>query len=79
MSLFNYTALDVDGAKRQGTIDAVNIDVAITALQRRNLVVSAIDPVLQRVSLFSHLSFLDHITYSYIVMLSPQITTFCEA
>jgi len=45
MSLFKYTALDVDGAHRQGTIDAVNIDIAIAALQRRDLVVSSVHPV----------------------------------
>ena len=43
MALFSYTALDDKGAQRQGTIDAVNVDVAISALQRRGLIISAID------------------------------------
>ena len=38
MALFKYKAVDPEGAERQGTIDAVNVDVAITALQRRNLI-----------------------------------------
>jgi len=79
MALFTYTALDPEGAQRQGTIDAVNIDVAITALQRRNLILSAIDPVESRSSLFSRISFFDRITNADIVMISRQITTLFEA
>jgi len=79
MSLFKYTALDADGAERQGTIDAVNIDIAITALQRRELVVSSIDPVDQDSALFGRIGFLDRITHADIVILSRQITTLFEA
>src|SRR3989344_454650 len=79
MALFTYTALDPEGAQRQGTIDAVNIDVAITALQRRNLVVSDIDPVENKVSAFSRISFFDRITNADLVMISRQITTLFEA
>ncbi len=79
MSLFKYTAVDSEGAQRQGTIDAVNIDVAITALQRRNLVISDIDPVQDKVSPLSRISFFDRITNSDLVMISRQITTLFEA
>ena len=43
MSFFTYTALDSEGNEREGTIDAVNIDVAIVAL-RGGLIISNIDP-----------------------------------
>jgi type IV pilus assembly protein PilC len=79
MAIFKYTALDADGAQRQGTIDAINVDVAITALQRRDLVISAIDPAEEKLSLFTHLSFFDRVTNTDIVMLSRQITTLFEA
>lgn len=79
MSLFKYTAIDADGAQRQGTIDAINIDVAITALQRRNLVVSDIDPVEAKRPLFSRISFFDRVTNSDVVMISRQMTTLFEA
>ena len=79
MSLFKYTAIDQEGAQRQGTIDAVNIDVAIAALQRRNLVVSAIDPVVAKVSGLSRISFFDRVTNADIVMISRQMTTLFEA
>ncbi|MCC7469990.1 MAG: type II secretion system protein GspF, partial [Bacteroidetes bacterium] len=37
--LFIYKALDQDGKKKDGTIDALNKTVAIAALQRRGLIV----------------------------------------
>ena len=39
MSVFTYSALDQNGNKREGSIDAVNMDVAIAALQRRGLII----------------------------------------
>ena len=81
MSLFTYTAVDNDGAKREGTIDAVNIDLAIGALQRRGLVLSRIDPVEEnqgkgfnrRIALF------ERVTNADVVMLSRQVTSLFEA
>ena len=40
--LFTYQALDQAGAKKSGTIDALNKTVAISALQRRGLIVVSI-------------------------------------
>src|SRR3990167_666234 len=80
MSLFKYTALDADGAKRQGTIDAVNIDIAIAALQRRDLVISSVHPVESETTLLGgSIGLFDRITNADIVMLSQQITTLFEA
>jgi len=79
MAVFKYKAVDVEGAVREGTVDAVNIDVAITALQRRGLVISGIEPEVKDVSLWMHISFFDRITNSDIVMISRQITTLFEA
>jgi len=79
MSIFEYKALDTKGAERQGTIDAVNMDVAIAALQRRELIVSEINPV-AKTSLFSRrLDFFDRVTNKDVVMLSRQVTTLFEA
>jgi type IV pilus assembly protein PilC len=79
MAIFNYRAVDQSGAERQGTIDAVNIDVAISALQRRGLVISAIEPEGQNVSPFMRINLFDRITNADIVMVSRQITTLFEA
>jgi type IV pilus assembly protein PilC len=79
--LFNYTAVDQEGAARSGTIDAVNIDLAITALQRRGLIISAIDPVDagKKLGFSSKINLFDTIKGSDIVMLSRQMTTLFEA
>ncbi len=80
MALFSYTAIDAEGNERAGTIDAVNTDVAIVALQRRGLIISKIEPAEAPVSaLHARLSFFDRITNADVVMLSRQITTLFEA
>src|SRR3989338_4874041 len=57
MAIFTYTALDAEGNERQGTIDALNMDIAIAALQRRGLVISGIDPAEKPTLLSARLSF----------------------
>jgi len=79
MAVFNYTAIDAEGHERQGTIDAVTEDVAITALQRRGLVVSSVGSAKTKSTLDTRISFFERITNSDIVMLSRQITTLFEA
>ena len=78
MALFKYKAVDPEGAERQGTIDAVNVDVAITALQRRNLILSSIEPQETGGSPWGRIAFFDRVTNADIVMLSRQITTLFE-
>ena len=79
MAVFNYSALDVEGHERQGTIDAVSIDVAITAIQRRGLVISSIAPEDTKTGLGKNISFFNRVTNADVVMLSRQITTLFEA
>lgn len=77
--LFSYKAVDDKGADRSGTVDAVNIDVAIAALQRRGLIIASIDPVEQKLGLKSSIQIFSGIKGSDIVMLSRQMTTLFEA
>ena len=79
MAIFTYTALDAEGNERQGTIDAVNMDVAIVALQRRGLVLSGIDPVENKTFFSRRLAIFERVTNADVVMLSRQITTLFEA
>jgi len=79
MAVFSYSAVDAEGNERQGTIDAINEDVAISALQRRGLVISSIDGAGKKSVLESKISFFDRVTNADIVMLSRQITTLFEA
>lgn len=77
--LFSYKAVDDKGADRSGTVDAVNIDVAIAALQRRGLIIASIDPVEQKLGLRTNIQIFSGIKGSDIVMLSRQMTTLFEA
>ncbi len=79
MSLFSYTAIDQQGNERQGTIDALTMDVAITALQRRGLTVSGIDEAAKPSALFENLALFSGVSNSDVVLLSRQITTLFEA
>jgi type IV pilus assembly protein PilC len=79
MSVFSYAALDNDGNERKGTIDAVNIDVAITALQRRGLVISRIDPEDSKLQFGSRIRLFERVSNGDVVMLSRQMCTLFEA
>lgn len=82
MAVFKYTALDSEGKTREGTVDAVNIDLAISALQRRGLIISKIDAAAQKGSgqgLAMNIDFFDRITNEDIVLLSRQMTTLFQA
>jgi type IV pilus assembly protein PilC len=79
MAIFDYKAIDQEGNMREGTIDAVNVDLAISALQRRGLVISSIDEAKQKGGVGMRIDFFDRITNEDIVMLSRQITSLFEA
>ncbi len=77
--LFRYNAIDQDGHEREGTIEALSQDVAVSALQRRNLVISSIGPAETTSLLNVSLNFLTRISNREIVILSRQIATLFEA
>ena len=81
MAIFKYNALDAEGNKREGTIDAPSIDLAISALQRRGLIIASIDPEggKKKLGLTSSIGFFDRVSGSDIVMISRQMTTLFEA
>src|SRR5665213_770744 len=80
MAVFQYQAIDQDGNSREGTIDAVNVDLAINALQRRGLVISSIDVAKKKGGgLNFKIDFFDRVTNEDVVMLSRQITSLFEA
>lgn len=79
MAVFSYSALDQSGNERQGMIDAVNVDIAITALQRRGLTVSGIEEVQREGAILERFQLFSGIKHSDIVLISRQITTLFEA
>lgn len=80
MAVYQYTAVDAEGKERQGTIDAVNMDLAIAALQRRGLILSKIDESSGDKSVFqTRIKFFERVSNADVVMVSRQITTLFEA
>jgi type IV pilus assembly protein PilC len=78
--LFRYQAVDASNTSREGTIDAVNVDVAINSLQHRGYVVSAIVPLAQSRSLFNiKISLFERVSNKEVVIFSRQIATLFEA
>ncbi|HUX80770.1 MAG TPA: type II secretion system F family protein [Candidatus Paceibacterota bacterium] len=77
--LFSYHAIDHDGHERDGTIDAPSKDSAVSALQRRNLIITVLESNEKHSLLQMNLSFFDRISNKEIVILSRQISTLFEA
>ncbi|MEK7604315.1 MAG: type II secretion system F family protein [Patescibacteria group bacterium] len=77
--LFTYHAIDQDGHERDGTIEAPSKEVAVSALQRRSLIVSMIDSAEKKSLLEMKLPFFGRITNKHVVILSRQIATLFEA
>lgn len=82
--LFNYKAIDNSGENKEGTVEAVNIDVAINSIQKRGLIISAINPAGEEKGLFN-MQILpglfkgEKVPNKEIVILSRQLATLFEA
>lgn len=77
--LFKYHAIDQDGHERDGTIEAPSQEVAVSALQRRSLIISAINST-EKKSLFElDIPLFNRVSNKDIVILSRQIATLFEA
>lgn len=74
--LFNYEILDKAGAKKKGSIDAVGMDAAVNALQRRGFTIVSIDPADKKSIL--EISLFERVSNKDIVILSRQISTLFE-
>lgn len=77
--LFTYHALDKDGHAREGTIEALSMDVAVGTLQRRELIVSSIEPAAAKSLLTMDFKMFQHVSNKDVVILSRQIATLFEA
>ena len=76
--LFKYKAVDDKGASKIGEIDAPNKDIAISGLQRRELVVISVKEEGESNSIFEF-SFFERIKQKDVVILSRQISTLFDA
>ncbi|MBI2065599.1 MAG: type II secretion system F family protein [Candidatus Zambryskibacteria bacterium] len=76
--LFNYKALENSGKRVSGSIEAVSVDVAVSSLQKRGLIVAEIDSA-EKEPWFLKTSFGRSISNKDIVILSRQMATLFEA
>lgn len=76
--LYNYKALDTTGAKKEGSIEAVTLDVAVDALQKRGLIIANIEPA-NKEAWYDNITLGSKIKNKDIVMLSRQMATLFEA
>jgi len=80
LTLFSYKAIDADGNEVEGSIDAINRDIAINAIQRRGLIISSIETSEDNLPFFKRsIGFFERVSVREIVILSRQISTLFEA
>lgn len=81
--LFNYVAIDSASVQREGTVEAVTIDAAISAVQKRGYTIVSIDDADEKKGLAALLNFkftfFNSISNKEIVILSRQISTLFQA
>ena len=76
--LFNYQAIENSGDRREGSIEAASIDIAVASLQKRGLIIAEIEPA-NKESFLSKFSVGSRVSSKDIVMLSRQMATLFEA
>lgn len=76
--IFKYKAIDEDGITKEGEIDAVNRDMAISGLQRRGLIIVSIKDQNEAKSIFE-ISIFERVPMKDIVIFSRQLSTLFEA
>ena len=78
--IFKYKTIDAPGATpKEGTVEAINMEVAISALQKRGLVIVSITPEEEKSFFERNISFFDRVSNKDIVILSRQMATLFEA
>ena len=80
MAVYIYTALDKEGNQKNGTITAINTDVAISSLQNRGFIISDIHEAGEKGSgLNTSISFFERVSMKDLVILSRQLATLFQA
>ncbi len=78
--LFTYKVINEKGAESEGSIDALNVDVAINSLQRRGLVISSIHEAGAKQGFLSRdIGLFDRVSNKDVVILSRQMATLFTA
>ncbi len=75
---FKYKATSPEGEVKLGTIDAASMEIAISALQARNLIIISLVPLKER-GLGISLPFTSSVKTKEVVLLSRQLSTLFES
>ncbi len=76
--LFNYKAITNTGEKKEGPIEAASKDLAISALQRRGLILTSVVEEGKKKN-FLNISFFENVPMKEVVIMSRQVSTLFEA
>jgi len=78
--LFVYKTINKSGEKEEGNIEAFSVDAAISALQKRGLIVSSVKPKDESDGdILKKIPFLNRVSNKDVVILSRQMSTLFEA
>lgn len=78
--LFEYKAIDQHNASREGTVEASNVDTAISTVQKRGYTVVSIDPIEKNSSLLDiEIDWFQRVSRKDVVILSRQMATLFDA
>ena len=78
--IFSYKAIDQDNASREGTVEAANIDAAISTVQKRGYTVISIDPLEEKTAIYNlEIDWFQRVSNKDIVILSRQLATLFDA
>lgn len=77
--LYKYTYIDDTGAEKEGTIDAVNDEVAINSLQSRGIVLTSIKSADEKSFLEMDIKIFERVSTREVVIMSRQISTLFQA
>ena len=77
--LYKYEATTAEGEEKRGVIDAANRDIAIAALQRRNLIIISVEEAKEGGFFSKPLAIFNRVKPRDVVILSRQLSTLFEA
>ncbi len=80
MPIFKYSAIDQEGKRIKGEVEAINVEVAISSVQKKGFTIASIDSdEEQKKGLFREIKIFQRVSNKDVVILSRQIATLFEA
>lgn len=77
--IFRYKVITQEGVSKEGTIDAISSDLAVSALQKRGFIVVSVQEGEQVSLLKKSIPFLDRVNQKDVVIMSRQIAALFDA